>query len=513
MPRFLQRPSELIAARHLFPDLAIALAVLAAALLLTNPSATGYYHDDGIYLTTARSLAEGRGLRLDGVPGTPAPAKYPPIYPLALAAAWKANSDFPANLRLLKAVNAIALALTILAFGRWLAGLPELSRASRLTVLVLLATAPGFLSFADVVLAEPLYGMLVIAALLAAKSSRRWTIAATFAALACLTRSVGVSLVVAILVPAVRHARWRALPAVVVALAIVAPWVLWSLLAPAVPNELLDYYLRYETSAWQILAVDPGLAGQVFASNALALGVEAPRVWGLGSGFALLATVPLAGIGVYRLIKSADAPGLELYLPLYLALVLGHPFPFARYLVPLTPFVTAALVVGATCAARRIGPVAWTPVVLALAVHVAWLAHFATVVPTGRHYEIGRAVPYQWEGFDRTAAWLREHTRPDAVLASAHDQLYALYTRRKAIRPWLHPVTLTRAAQQRRLSGNDLLSDLRALGVTHLVVDPLLIGAEEDRANIRAVLDAGGPRWHEVYRDQEGAHVVYEYFE
>ena len=41
----------------------------------------GRFHDDGIYWVTAKSLAEGRGLRLESLPGAPAATKYPPMYP------------------------------------------------------------------------------------------------------------------------------------------------------------------------------------------------------------------------------------------------------------------------------------------------------------------------------------------------------------------------------------------------------------------------------------------------
>lgn len=46
----------------------------------------GYFHDDGLYAGTATALAEGKGLRVESLPGEPWQVKYPPLFPLYLAA-------------------------------------------------------------------------------------------------------------------------------------------------------------------------------------------------------------------------------------------------------------------------------------------------------------------------------------------------------------------------------------------------------------------------------------------
>jgi hypothetical protein len=45
----------------------------------------GYFHDDGLYAGTAAAVAEGRGLKVESLPGEPWQVKYPPLYPLCLA--------------------------------------------------------------------------------------------------------------------------------------------------------------------------------------------------------------------------------------------------------------------------------------------------------------------------------------------------------------------------------------------------------------------------------------------
>jgi hypothetical protein len=45
----------------------------------------GYFHDDGLYAGTAAAVADGRGLKVESLPGEPWQVKYPPLYPLYLA--------------------------------------------------------------------------------------------------------------------------------------------------------------------------------------------------------------------------------------------------------------------------------------------------------------------------------------------------------------------------------------------------------------------------------------------
>src|SRR5690242_11650182 len=85
--------------------------VLAIVLLALTPAAYlawvardmphfGHLHDDSIYWVTAKSLAEGKGYRILSLPAEPYETKYPPLWPLALAAIWRIDARFPQNLRL-----------------------------------------------------------------------------------------------------------------------------------------------------------------------------------------------------------------------------------------------------------------------------------------------------------------------------------------------------------------------------------------------------------------------------
>lgn len=90
----MNEPLPSLAPRDRWVAAALFLLVLALGQQLMV-GAVGGYHDDGIYLSTARALAEGRGYRLVNLPGEPPQTKYPILYPAALAAVWRLAPSLP----------------------------------------------------------------------------------------------------------------------------------------------------------------------------------------------------------------------------------------------------------------------------------------------------------------------------------------------------------------------------------------------------------------------------------
>ena len=77
------------------------LLVSAYAIAISLPAA-GIFHDDGIYVVTARALAEGQGYRIISLPESPPQTKYPILFPWLLSLVWRLAPSFPDNLLCLR---------------------------------------------------------------------------------------------------------------------------------------------------------------------------------------------------------------------------------------------------------------------------------------------------------------------------------------------------------------------------------------------------------------------------
>ena len=64
----------------ILPILVIAILSPSYWVALHTPAA-GIYHDDSIYLITARTMAEGRGYWIESIPTPIAQTKYPVLFP------------------------------------------------------------------------------------------------------------------------------------------------------------------------------------------------------------------------------------------------------------------------------------------------------------------------------------------------------------------------------------------------------------------------------------------------
>ena len=499
------------------------MCVVVLAAHLSNPHITGLYHDDGIYIATAKSLAETGSYRLIDLPGSPLQTKYPPLYPMLLAAVWTIAPGFPVNLWLLKLVNALLLGAIVILVHDWLCRVPDTSAPLRVVTVLAVATAPGLFSYADLVLSEPLFLALMLAVIVldptsGERASRGRTLgAALFAGLSALARSVGLAVCLALVWQLWGRLGWRrALLAGGVALVVVTPWLVMATLGTP-GNGLLSYYQAYEAPAWRHLLGNPGLTWRMIFTNAALLCSAVPAVFGfVVSGAAVLAAA-LMGLGAAgRPARHALALAGRIAL-LYAGVVLMHPYPMERYLIPLVPLGYVLLALGARRLATRLSVprLSALPVLILLCGNMVWLAHFRTVVSTEVHGELGRALPFEWSGFEETIAWVNSHAPARARLASSYDSLYFMFTGRQAVRPVVHrpeqyvpgyglPVPVP--------DGSLLAGELRGLGVNYLVVDPLLSGRESDygRASVRAVLDREPEAWHLVFASGDGRHEIYE---
>jgi len=160
-------------------------------------------HDDSLYVSAARSLAEGGGYVIASLPDSPSQTKYPPGYSWLLSLIWRLWPEFPANLAAATALNALLGGLLVFASGVGLLQI-GLSRTEALLTAAIFALHPMTLFWSGQLMSDVLFGALGVGALvLADRSNRRrpdsWPLVAGVAAVlwaTSMTRSLGAAFAV-----------------------------------------------------------------------------------------------------------------------------------------------------------------------------------------------------------------------------------------------------------------------------------------------------------------------------
>lgn len=218
-------------------------------------------------------------------------------------------------------------------------------------------------------------------------------------------------------------------------------------------------------------------------------------------------------------------------------MILLWPWHPSRYAIPLAPLVPLALLAAGRFLAERARKaespdrgrleraawrtLPWVPAGLLALMAAGWITAFVPKEPGTTRMAFLARLEYDWSGFEETADWLRDHTPPDAILATAYDPMYYLRTGRRGVRPWLHrPWTYFYPVGDSTPdigSAEEVQAALDDLGASYLVIDPLDGYLEKDAAarlyaelleRYRPPTHADEPRLRFVSADS--LHRVYE---
>ena len=496
-----------------------AAAGLAVGLVVASHltrSLAGVFYDDGIYLALARSLVEGHGYRLLYLPGAPGAVHYPFLYPLFLAALWGLVPAFPANVVVFKAANAallaICAALLVLYLDRRMA-----QRTWRLAVLVAAAaTVLPLVTVATVLFAEPLFLVLLVAACWACDAAREsqargrmWLLAAAagvLAGAAALTRTLGVTAVIAVPLSLVLARRPRAALIAAAASALcVAPWLVWvarhrAEVDPALVAGYGTYTDLLAQAGWATLS-PASIRDLLRPIGAVAL---APyRGW-----FRFFFGVPALALlvaGFAPMLRRVPALGWTLLG--YCAIAVIWPYGPDRFVWAVWPFLAVAFFAGAEQVMVRSRAAAPT---------IAWAGRWCVgvtvlVVVVGygfyqvRGYVRGDATRLQ-QGISATMTellpWVRQSTPPDAVVAGEDEAMLWLYTGRRAVPSY---VWRYRGRGDESLGPDSLRAWFERAGVTHV----LLSGPGSDAAPTLSQLLGRFPGYLHAVRVWPGSAVAF----
>lgn len=441
------------------------VVVLGALLLL--PSAYlawhgrdmpefGQVHDDSIYYVTAKALAQGRGYRIESMPGEPWQTKYPPLEPLLLAVVWRIEPHFPANLEL-------ATLLSWVWFPVWMGlayrmfrdlGLGGRAALALCGVLALNATAAYYARRAE---PEVMVAALWMAsAALAVDRSKRGGSAAgplrvagagLLAGAAYLAKTAAMPLAAAVpLYYAARRQFRNAGLFLAGMLPAIAGWNLWmrahgesmaGSLRPHTADLLRMYYTDYLGYHWH--TVRAAGYGRILAKNADALVASLGGIvvnWRETPGLTERVLGTLILVAAIRHFRRVGSNPYHLFAMAYAGMLLvWHYPPNERFLLPVLPVILAALwaelaqvfeVLRQRRRAVAIGFACACAAILVCPGIVMW----EQTVRGDAYYRQLRTASY-----GPAYRWIQEHTQAeDQFLASEEVVLY-LYTGRKGLRP------------------------------------------------------------------------------
>jgi hypothetical protein len=411
----------------------------AAAWRLCPPSLTPQSNDDGLYLLLGRSLRHLHYVDAHVV-GAPIQAQYPPGYPglLALGGALLGDGLWVAHATTILA-SLVALLLVFDVARRLVGTVPALGLLAALVLNV------QFLSYASSIASEQPYLAASAGALWALvvlpESGRRLWIAGGLGILAALTRSIGVTLVLAIGLLWLSERRYRAVAVfALLAAATVGAWLVWTALAPDQFSE--RSYSAALTRAYahrDLLAVLSARISRFVEVNivrAPLAGLNVPSLPGtiIDNVAWLLLIIALAIPGFMTLWRRARI--IPLYFIVFLIVLCLYPYKLTRFYMPVVPLQLLAMLVGL----ERIGR-GWSPRLLQASLLAICLGIAArNAVDTRRDLAEASACrslttatypacfPPEGRAFLAAARFAAESLPPDAAVLTIKEAPFFYYT-------------------------------------------------------------------------------------
>jgi hypothetical protein len=476
--------------------LVTAAATLAVGMLTLNHALVGVFYDDGLYAGLASALGSAHGYVHPNLPGMPAAVHYPPLYPIVLAPFFGALSVQAAAI----AGKVLNVLLSAGAAGliAWHAAKSQLLGPRRPVwvagaAVVAAAIAIPVLATQGVLFAEPLFSALLAVAIVTADRSTRPWLAGVAAALALLTRSIGIAIVAGVLCFLLLHRAPRRV-AVAVALPGVIAALLWGLWVATHAGQI-DPALALNYGTYLSPVAQAGLSAVAVNIRDLPRPLEVlafgwiPVFW----LYFILAIAALA-IGLYGLWVVSRRSSIGLVLVFYVLILAIWPYPPDRFLWAVLPWLALVWCAGAFELASR-----WPRLRIPLAA-------FALVTAGGYAYFEYRGVNAR--GWDSQARGISANfaellpvvqNLPDsAVLATDDEALVWLYSRRLSVPLYLESY---RGRELIRPTPAEHRAYLERMGVTHV----LLASATSPSAiELRALIGAYPAMLTAIYRWPDG---------
>jgi len=459
----------------------------------------GVFHDDAIYVITAKALAQGEGYRLIDLPNAPLQTKYPILYPALLSIIWKIWPAFPENLLAMQWLSLLAGAATVALAYLYLVRFDYTSRGVALIASLLCATSTFFLYFCTLTLSEMPYALISVLALWAIERQTRFPrvkpgveiALGLLLALPFLTRAIGLVLVPAGIISlylAGRRIRWVSLGAAL----IVLPWISWMLGGSQWSSNQIDTYYTNYGSWWSSFGL-VNLSRLFFINlfyTPVSMVTISIKLFGKITEHLILFTITYSIVSIVVILalfkQMMHNRILAYYLMGYLLIISVWPWPPSRFLVPILPFLLVFLFEEIRKTVRKYLPICIKSLLIPLIL-------ILIAVNLGSIYQLGKLnrtmfYPYpafvkeyaSWTSYSSLFRWINSNTQADDIIASGLDTMVYLYTGRRAFRPFsMNPILLFYAQDSPPMTTDGLIDILMDYQPQYLIQTPMPIFSEE----------------------------------
>jgi hypothetical protein len=431
----------------------------------------GSFHDDAIYVASARDFAAGEPYRISSLPWTPAQTKYPPLYPLYLSLAWRLAPAHPEPVALL--LN--WLWLPILALGAFqLLRQNTIPHSHALAVGLILPLHPTVILASLRLMSDLMFAALAIWSLVLVQHRG----GAFVAGLAFLTRTAGLPLCLAIIAFDARARRWRrCMESLATSAIFILGWQFWSRMHAVPAHSALEKYytdyVGYQLEVVPLAQIPAHLASQcLYLFAAITRSLLAIFGDGFVSLFLGLFFCLLSLVGITMLMRNGKLIGYGIYGVFALPLLAAWYYRIDdRALLPVLPLLLAGLTTGLVALAENLAA-SWRRKGLDAALAVCFglilvsFPIFALRHSTQTLWHDAVDIPAQMRLSNQSAQpaydWIRQNTDPETTFYAINDTELFLRTGRRAIRLPIIESTFERTASGLLKPAGETLDAMRS---------------------------------------------------
>ena len=432
--------------------------------------------DDAVYIQLAREVQQF-SYRDQFLIGAPGHVKFPPGYP-AFLAAISAVAGESLDAFLVGGIAATVCGLLLLAD----AARRRLSPAAGLLIIVATFINPRLIEYSGMVMSESLF-FLCVAAVVWALSHRGLTrrniiLAGAAAIAAALTRSAGITIVIAVVITLLITRHYRSAMIVAIAAVVInGAWFVWTTQAPEQiagsqgENYVSDTFALPNTASPSLarnIALRIYFNSRRYATRTVPSLLPVPHVPGtlVDNVFSVVVLGVLFAVGAWRLRRSW--PVVPVVVMSYVTLLLIWPWVVIRFMSPMVPFIVVLIIAGAFELVRRMrskwrmlipASIAVTIMLTAAGSLRASVASMSTC-DRGQPIVSSECVRPAERDYLRLAQWVADSVDRQAVFLVAKEGTFGYITGLRTI-PLLTAI---------RTDSTQILRLLRDLKVTHVAL-------------------------------------------